>query len=388
MRLALVALFAAAVQAKTFFDEKFSDSKWNTRWVVAEDWKPEDQMGEWKWTAPAHSDDKGIKTGEDARFYSISAALDEEINNEKGTLILAFGVQHEQTLDCGGAYVKLLPPGFDQKEFGGDTDYSIMFGPDICGSSTRRTHAIFTYKGKNLLTTKNIKCETDNKPHFYALFVNDDNTYEVRIDNEKIESGSLFEDWDFLEPKMINDPDASKPSDWVDDKEIPDPEDVKPSGWDDIPAMIPDPEAEQPDDWDEEEDGEYEIPTIPNPEYKGEWKPKMITNPDYVGEWEHPQVENPDYVEDDTVYNVCKPCSHIGMELWQVKAGSIFDDMLVTDSVSTYEAAAKAWAVKAEEINEAKEAADAEAAAAAAAAAEEEEEDEDDEEDEDEHDEL
>jgi hypothetical protein len=29
------------------------------------------------------------------------------------------------------------------------------------------------------------------------------------------------------------------------------------------------------EDWDDEDDGEWEAPTVPNPEYKGEWKPKM-----------------------------------------------------------------------------------------------------------------
>lgn len=31
----------------------------------------------------------------------------------------------------------------------------------------------------------------------------------------------------------------------------------------------------QPEDWDEEEDGEWTVPTIPNPEYKGPWKQKV-----------------------------------------------------------------------------------------------------------------
>jgi len=34
---------------------------------------------------------------------------------------------------------------------------------------------------------------------------------------------------------------------------------------DDEPDFVPDPEASKPDDWDEEEDGEWEAPTIPNP---------------------------------------------------------------------------------------------------------------------------
>lgn len=55
-----------------------------------------------------------------------------------------------------------------------------------------------------------------------------DNTYEVKIDNNKVESGSLEEDWDFLPPKKIKDPEAKKPEDWDDRAKIDDPEDSKP----------------------------------------------------------------------------------------------------------------------------------------------------------------
>lgn len=34
-------------------------------------------------------------------------------------------------------YIKLLPSSVDQSKFGGDSEYSIMFGPDICGYSTK-----------------------------------------------------------------------------------------------------------------------------------------------------------------------------------------------------------------------------------------------------------
>jgi calreticulin len=241
-------------------------------------------------------------------------------------------VRHEQNLDCGGAYIKLLPPGFDAKKFSGEDEYAIMFGPDVCGTSTRKTHAIFTYKGKNLLTKKNIRVETDNLSHRYTFVVDSDNTYEVRIDGSKVESGSLFDDWEFLGPKMIKDPEASKPEDWVDEAKIPNPEESKPEDWDNVPAKIPDPDTKQPEDWDEEEDGEWEAPLIDNPEFKGEWKPTMIDNPDFKGAWVHPEIENPDYVEDDKVYAVCNPCSAVGFELWQVKAGTVFDDIMVTDS--------------------------------------------------------
>ena len=272
--------------------------------------------------------------------------------------------------------MQLVPPGFEASKFGGDTPYSVMFGPDICGTSTRKTHAIFTYKGDNLLTKRTIRCETDKLSHRYTLIVHPDNTYAVKIDGKTEASGSLLDDWDFLGPKEIKDPEQSKPADWVDDAKIPDPEASKPDGWDNEPAQVPDADAAQPEDWDEEEDGEWEPPMIDNPEYKGEWKAPMIDNPDYVGPWVHPMVANPDYVEDDKVYNVCNPCSHVGFELWQVKAGTAFDDIFVGDDEAELEAFEKeTWEVKkaAEtKANEAKQAAEAEKAAEAAKKAEEE----------------
>ena len=36
---------------------------------------------------------------------------------------------------------------------------------------------------------------------------------------------------------------------------------------------------DQPEDWDDEEDGEWKAPTIPNLEYKGPWKAKVYINP-------------------------------------------------------------------------------------------------------------
>ena len=55
-----------------------------------------------------------------------------------------FSVKHEQKLDCGGGYIKLLPKSSKLDDFNGDTPYSIMFGPDICGYSTKKVHVILT----------------------------------------------------------------------------------------------------------------------------------------------------------------------------------------------------------------------------------------------------
>mmetsp|Transcript_17206 Transcript_17206/g.55064 ORF Transcript_17206/g.55064 Transcript_17206/m.55064 type:complete len:267 (+) Transcript_17206:621-1421(+) len=189
-----------------------------------------------------------------------------------------------------------------------------------------------SYKGKNLLTKKDIPCMTDTLTHVYTLIVSPDNTYKVLIDGEEKAAGSLYEDWDFLAPKTIKDPEDKKPEDWDETPQIPDPEDKKPEGYDDIPAQIPDPDAEKPEDWDDEDDGEWEAPMIDNPDFEGEWEPKMIDNPAYKGIWEARDIPNPDFVDDPSIYHF--PTSKfVGFELWQVKSGSIFDSILVTDDV-------------------------------------------------------
>jgi len=257
-------------------------------------------------------------------------------------LVVQYQVKFPQKIDCGGGYIKLLPSTVDQAHFSGDSKYHIMFGPDICGT-TRRTHVILTYEEKNHLIKKTINCETDQLSHVYTLIIHPDQTYEVRIDGEKKESGSLLEDWDFLAPKTIKDPAQSKPTDWVDAAEIDDPSDVKPADYDSQPRQIPDPDATKPEDWDDEADGEYEAPLIDNPSYSGEWKAKRIPNPAYKGAWVHPEIANPDFKEDNEIYKF-NDIGAVGFELWQVKAGTIFDNIIVTDDISEAESfLAETW---------------------------------------------
>lgn len=70
--------------------------------------------------------DAGIQTSEDYRFYAISAEFPEFSNKDK-TLVFQFSVKHEQKLDCGGGYMKLLSDEVDQKKFGGDTPYRLNY---------------------------------------------------------------------------------------------------------------------------------------------------------------------------------------------------------------------------------------------------------------------
>ena len=261
-------------------------------------------------------------------------------------MVIQFTVKHEQNIDCGGGYIKLFDCKLDQPAMHGESPYNVMFGPDICGPGTKKVNVIFEHKGKNHLIKKDIRCKDDVFTHLYTLIVNPDGTYEVLIDNESAQKGALTDDWDFLPAKTIKDPEASKPADWVDQAKLDDPEDVKPEDWEKA-EHIADPDATKPEDWDNEMDGELEPPMIDNPEFKGEWKARQIDNPEYKGAWVHPEIDNPEYNAEDAngLGKYAENCK-IGFDLWQVKSGTIFDNMMITDDPAAAKAAGEAlWAV-------------------------------------------
>ncbi|XP_055723223.1 calreticulin-like [Salvelinus fontinalis] len=331
----LLMIALASAEPSVYFREQFEDDAWNTRWVES---SHRSDYGKFVLTAGKFygdaEKDKGLQTSQDAHFYSSSARF-EPFTNQAKTLVIQFTVKHEQNIDCGGGYIKLFPADLDQADMHGDSNYNIMFGPDICGPATKKVHVIINYQGKNHLIRKDIRCKDDEYTHLYTLILNPDNTYEVKIDNKKAESGSLEEDWDILPPKKVKDPEAVKPDHWDERERMEDPDDKKPEDWD-SPENIADPDAKQPEDWDDEMDGEWEPPMVSNPDYKGEWKPRKIDNPDYKGKWLHPEIDNPDYSADTEIYRF-DSIGVIGLDLWQVKSGTIFDNFLITDDATLAE---------------------------------------------------
>merc|ERR1712087_847993 len=211
------------------------------------------------------------------------------------------------------------------------------------GGYTKRTHLIFSYKGKNVLKKSDLSYKQDNDgtSHVYRLVLKPDNTVRVEIDEEKIYEGSIKEDWEVLKPKEITDPADKKPDDWVDSSMMDDPEDKKPDDWTEEKRIV-DPEASKPDDWDDEEDGEWEAPMKDNEAYKGDWYVKRISNPAYKGVWEAKKIANPEYVDDDALYSYAD-FGFIGFDLWQVKGGTIFDNIVITDDAAEADTFLAKW---------------------------------------------
>lgn len=85
---------------------------------------------------------------EKARHYGIATALPEVTDPSQG-LVLQYDLKLTDGLTCGGAYLKFLTADADVKfeELNENSTYSVMFGPDKCGSTNkvrpvRLTHAV------------------------------------------------------------------------------------------------------------------------------------------------------------------------------------------------------------------------------------------------------
>merc|ERR1712203_115583 len=60
------------------------------------------------------------------------------------------------------------------------------------------------------------------------------------------------------------------------------------------------------------------------------------------GYWEAKKIANPEYVDDDKVTEYAD-FGFVGFDLWQVKGGTIFDNVIICDDVAEADAMAKKW---------------------------------------------
>jgi hypothetical protein len=87
---------------------------------------------------------------------------------------------------------------------------SLMFGPDLCGTQTKKIHLILSYQGQNYPIKKDLQCETDKLTHVYTFILRPDASYSILVDNRERESGSMYTDWDILPPRKIKDVHAKR----------------------------------------------------------------------------------------------------------------------------------------------------------------------------------
>lgn len=134
---------------KAPFFEQFT-SGWESRWKrssakkddpkTEEDWA---YVGEWAVEEPSVfkgiEGDEGLVVKNAAAHHAISAKFPKKIDNKGKTLVVQYEVKPQNSLVCGGAYLKLLQENkkLHQEEFSNATPYVIMFGPDKCGATNK-----------------------------------------------------------------------------------------------------------------------------------------------------------------------------------------------------------------------------------------------------------
>ena len=156
------------------------------------------------------------KTG----YGAVSTKLKSPISFQNKTFILQYEMRPEIGLSCTGTYIKLFSdPNFNEDTLTNKTPFTIMFGPDKCGTASNKIQFIWNYyhqKHKHYIE-KQLKepphFPTDPYNHLYTLIIRSDNSYSILLDNIMAKNGSLFFDFNPpLEKRLIDDPNDKKPN--------------------------------------------------------------------------------------------------------------------------------------------------------------------------------
>ena len=206
--------------------------------------------GEWAHETHKHdglAGDMGLVVSSPAKKHAVSTLFSAPFDPKaSGGLVVQYELQLKNRLQCGGAYIKLLSASeeLSQDGFKAETPYTIMFGPDNCGS-TNKVHFILRHRNpvsgeweeKHLVGPPSPEVG-DGLTHLYTAIVGTDNSVKLLVDNKQVKTASLLSKTDFKPPvnpeKVIDDPADSKPEDWIDDPKMDDPEAKKPDDWDEV----------------------------------------------------------------------------------------------------------------------------------------------------------
>jgi calnexin len=136
-----------------FFQETFDDLDpfASGKWSKSGDDKYADQPVMIKGSDRAVAgweNDKGLSLTQEMKFYGIASQFPEALDTKGKDFVVQYELKLEEGLNCGGAYVK-LPRAADSgnlSEMNNETPYTIMFGPDRCGSGNDKVHFIMQHQ--------------------------------------------------------------------------------------------------------------------------------------------------------------------------------------------------------------------------------------------------
>ena len=194
MKYSVILTILSSVYSTIYFSEEFSDG-WENRWVHSKRLNvARFKLSPGWWNVDEN--DIGLHTIVPYKRYAISAAFP-PFSNKNKTLILQYTVQIYQQLDCGGGYIKLMPPNFNSKKFNYQTPFTILFGPDICGGEENGLFHI-RYKEEVYQIKEPLRIISDDHlTHQYTLILRPDNTFTYMIDNVEENTGTIKDSFDF-----------------------------------------------------------------------------------------------------------------------------------------------------------------------------------------------
>lgn len=378
---------------QSYNDKESLGGEWVISEAVAQDGSTgeptERYKGKWDVQEPynlkALKGDKALRLRNSDVAAMIGRPLSQPIECTADTdLVVQYEVQLQDNLNCGGAFIKLLPvvSSSELREYAGTSPVlELLFGPDMCPPYTdeihlgiKKTNPYSMVPELKLLKEAPLSSLRETGlAHLYTLILKGStNEYEIRVDGSVAKAGKLLEAGAFFPgfnpPKFVADPDAEKPTDWDEREFIPDPQAKKPEDWDESePMYVIDSEVEKPADWDESmpelildesrkrpdwwDDGkfgewvapmienpacqeisgcgEWKPPIIENPKYKGLWEPPLIENPNYQGVWKPQHVLNPQYFEDSAPAKLENPVGGFVFEFWSGSSDLLIDNIYI-----------------------------------------------------------
>ena len=125
------------------------DGEWESRWTYSEAAEYDGRFevrGPFDGMAVGQRGDVSLVVPESHHKYGLSRELDFAPRDGR-TFVAQFEVRLQKPLECGGAYLKFISApadgsAFDATTLDNETPYSVMFGPDKCGSESK-VHFIF-----------------------------------------------------------------------------------------------------------------------------------------------------------------------------------------------------------------------------------------------------
>ncbi|CBZ55014.1 Calr protein, related [Neospora caninum Liverpool] len=185
------------------FRETFQDDPLaRGRWVPSAD--PKFQG---RWAVETRSEaviagEKNLGMQDMNKFHGVATRLSSPVTDTLNShFVFQYEILQTRPLTCGGGYVKLLdfPKDKALKDFNHLTDYVIMFGPDMCGSSNVVN---FILKILNPATGGWTEHRLDAPPrltpsplsNLLTLWIKPDDTFEIHVDGSVVRQGSLWKD--------------------------------------------------------------------------------------------------------------------------------------------------------------------------------------------------